>query len=349
MAGVKSKAIKSNGTLKSTASIKDVAKIAGVSVTTVSFVLNNKGNIPQKTREHVQGVIKELEYTRNTNARNLRDQLSRTIGYAKPPGQLPVHPIMDKFLSEVVAQAEKLGWHVLLYLPKPDDPLAVYREIISSRRVDGIVLASAEHNDPRIKFLYEQAFPFVTLGRSLSKLDDLTSWVDIDGKTAMHEVAEHLLEQGHERVAIIAPEKGLVADLRYQGFLETLQARGLTLDKSLYIRQGQGDSKDGYAATQKLFKLKRTPTAIVALSDLLAYGALHYCHEHNKRIAVTGFDNDMLADVLSLTTVRQPIAKAAELLVENLMAQILEQHAAPKQELLQGELIVRDSSLIKPQ
>ena len=330
------------------ASIKDVAKTAGVSVTTVSFVLNGKGNIPQKTREHVLKIVEELGYTRNINARNLREKVSRTIGYARPPYQLPVHPIMDKFLSEVVTQAEKRGWHVLLYLPKPNDPLSVYQELLNSQRVDGILLASVEPNDPRIQYLHERNFPFAMLGRTQTQLDQQISWVDIDGKDAIYNITQHLIQQNHTRIALIAPQSGLVADNRYEGYKTCLTHHNIPPDNTLLIRQGDGNSKDGYQAAKQLLTLKNPPTAIIALSDLLAYGALHYCTETNQNIAITGFDNDLLADVLNLTTVSQPTEKAAELLVTNLLQQITQKQNKPIQKLLKGNLIIRNSSLNKP-
>ncbi|MEM7737247.1 MAG: LacI family DNA-binding transcriptional regulator, partial [Deinococcota bacterium] len=241
-------------------SIKDVAKTAGVSITTVSFVLNNKGNIPQKTRDHVLDVVKNLGYTRNTSARTLRDKLSRTIGYAKPAAQRAVHPIMDKFLSEVIVQAEQRGWHVLIYASPADDPLAVYQEIISSQRVDGILLASAEQDDPRVAFLHEHNFPFVTLGRSLSSLDTCTSWVDIDSKMALYTVTEHLLEAGHTRIGVVAPAEGLVTGLRLAGYAACLEAHNLPVEDSLIAQQGHGDSKDGYLAAQTLLTRENPPT-----------------------------------------------------------------------------------------
>lgn len=333
------------------ASLEDVARAAGVSKTTVSFVLNNKGNIPASTRAHVLGVVEALGYTRNISARSLRDKLTRVIGYAKSPYQRKVHPVMNHFLAEVVSECARLGWHVLLYPgvpPGAPSALASYREMVASGRLDGVLLSSLELSDERLTLLHEELkFPVVSFGRTLSALDKVTSWVDVDGAAGVRLATDHLIAGGHRRIGIIASSAGeVVGRCRLEGYLQSLSAHGLTADERLIVRT-PGEIKHGYEAAGTLLNLPEPPTALVALSDLSASGALHYCAHATKRVAVTGFDDDPLADVVGLTSLRQPVARAASLLVELLLGHV-KGNAEAKQHLLEPQLIIRASSQVAP-
>ena len=138
-------------------SIKEVAKAAGVSVTTVSYVLNNKGHISPKTRQRVLQVIEEMGYTRSIQARNLRDQQSRTIGYAwrTPLDTHEGNPVLDAFLHQVMLLLEAQGFHLLIFHDPAETNLDIYRDLIKSRRVDAFILANTEANDTRVVYLYE--------------------------------------------------------------------------------------------------------------------------------------------------------------------------------------------------
>lgn len=326
-------------------SMKDIADAAGVSITTVSFVLNGKGNISPETRDRVLQVVKEKGYTRSIHARNLRDNQARIIGYAQHRSRGQYHPLLDQFLYHLVQLVEPEGRHVLLFHAEPDDPVSVYRNLINSRRVDGFVLSYTERDDERFQVLHqEMEFPFVAFGQSLSPLDSVTHWVDVDGHTGIAMATTHLIERGHRRIAMIAwPEGSASGDLRFAGYVDTLQAHGIAYDDTLVTRI-EDSIGNGYQVAQALMSLPDPPTAVVAVTDSFAFGAMQYCKDAGEVIAVTGFDDTPMAELLSLTSIRQPVEHVAELLVEMLLAQLDDIEVETKQHLLKPELIIRTSS-----
>ncbi len=328
-------------------SIKDIAEVAGVSVTTVSFVLNNKGNIAPETRERVLKIVKEMDYTRSIHARNLRDNLSRVIGYAQNPRRHQVHALFDSFLYEVVKLVEARGRHILLFHPDMEQPTRVYQNLIDSRRVDAFILSYTQQGDERVRFLHEDVeIPFAAFGRSRSPLDDVTSWVDVDGEAGLDDVTRHLVEHGHRRIGIIAwPEGSASGDARFLGYLNALRDYGIGYDEGLVTR-AINSIANGCTCAQHLLDQPDAPTAIMAMTDTLTFGALRCIGELDRPIAITGFDDSPMAEFLSLTSVRQPIREVAELLVDMVIAQVNGKAVVVQQHLLKPELVVRSSSIV---
>jgi DNA-binding LacI/PurR family transcriptional regulator len=330
------------------ASIKDVATRAGVSVTTVSLVLNNKGNISKQTRERVLEAVRDLEYTRSIRARNLRDQQSRVIGYAQFKERGEYNPLLDRFLWELVQIVEEIGRHVLLFNTDNNDLVGPYRELIESQRVDGFVLSYTERDDPRFAYLHQAGFPFVAFGRSDTPLDDLTYWVDVDGHAGTQQATCHLIELGHRRIGFIGwPEGSASGDRRYQGYVDVLEQNSIGMEPA-YVLRAQNHSQHGCDCAQELLSLQNPPTAIVCVSDILATGAMQYCSRIGQRIAITGFDDTPTAAFMypALTSVRQPTEAAAKILVDMLLDQFNGMNIKPKQQLLAPQLIVRSSSTL---
>lgn len=327
--------------------IHDVARHAGVSPSTVSLVLNGKGSISDATRRRVLQAVKELGYTRSVHARNLRDKQARIIGYNWDARRTPFNPILDTFLYEMVRLTEARGRHLLLFTVPPDDSVTNYRELIDSRRVDGFVLSNTEQNDARFSLLQEMNVPFVAFGRSMSALDADAHWVDVDGCAGMRLVFDHLIAQGHRRIGLIAwPEGSASGDERGRGGLESLAAHGLSPDV-LLVSRGENDVLTGYNAAREFMAHPHPPTAIAAVSDIVAMGALRYLSEMGiSNIAVTGYDDTPVAQftVPTLTSVRQPIELTASLLDSMLETLLSGQTVEEKHHLLVPQLIVRTSS-----
>lgn len=328
-------------------SIKDIAEVAGVSVTTVSLVLNNKGNISSDTRTRVLQVVEEMGYTRNVRAQSLREQRSRIIGYAQNPRRGQDHPLYDHFLYEVVRLVEAQGRHILLFHTDIDNQTSVYRDLIRSQRVDGFILSYTDRDDERFSLLHnELQSPFVAFGRSLSPLDDMTHWVDVDGEVGLFLATEHLIKRGHRRIAIIAwPTGSACGDTRYQGYVEALEEYQINYDPQL-LRRVEDDIVCGYRCAQEFMEITDPPTAVVALTDTLAVGAMQYFNETGRPVAVTGFDDTPMAAVLGLTSLRQPVQHIARLLSDMLLAQLDGDPIEHKQHLLKPELVIRSSSKV---
>jgi DNA-binding LacI/PurR family transcriptional regulator len=338
--------------MKKRVTIKEVATRAKVSYQTVSKVMNGRAQVMPETEARIWEAAQHLGYRPNHSARNLRTQRSQMIGYSwsSTETEQPNH-IMHMFLTSVVSEAETAGYHLLPFpYREGDDPVAGYRELIDSGRVDAFVITSVNFDDPRASFLLERGFPFVAFGRSSAH--DQFAYVDVDGASGLRMATEHLIAGGHRRIAMLAwHETSRTGNDRLSGYLEALQAAGLEVDPAL-IARGDWNFEFGYEATAAWLSWtpEQRPTAIVAVSDIMAIGAIHAAHAHGltvgRDIAVVGFDDIPMAQYIQppLTSVRQPIRQAGRKCVEILVALLEGNMPVERQTLLQPELIVRASA-----
>jgi len=336
----------------STVTIKDVAQRAGVSIATVSYVLNESAPVSEPTRSRVLAAAAELGYRPSAIARGLRAQESRLIGYTWH--RVPAdrwHPILERFLYSMAGAAEAQRYHVLTFTGGPDhEPWVPYEELMRTGRVDGFILSDTNWDDPRIRYLLDRGFPFVAFGRANEDWD--FPYVDVDGEAGERQGVEHLLSLGHRRIGLIAwPEGSLTGYYRCQGYVKALQAVGISPDPA-WIVHTEHTEGSGRQAMHALLDLPpdRRPTGVVALSDLMAIGALNAIYETGlqpgRDVAVVGFDDIPTAQYLRppLSTLRQPIAEVGERVVDMLL-QIIRGEALPERKvLLPPKLIVRDSS-----
>ncbi|HVU10795.1 MAG TPA: LacI family DNA-binding transcriptional regulator, partial [Phototrophicaceae bacterium] len=208
--------------------IKDVAREAGVSIATVSYVLNGKTvAISDETRARVWFAARKIGYRPNVSARGLRSNQSRLIGYAwhKMPEQ-QINTLMDQFVNALASSAEAVGYHILTFSAPLTEPIPVYDELIRTGRVDGFVISSTVPDDPRVQFLIERKFPFVSFGRANAGWDFL--WVDTDGGAGIRSAVEYLIGLGHRRIAMIGwPDDSLTGNYRVAGYLDGLRAAGI--------------------------------------------------------------------------------------------------------------------------
>jgi len=332
--------------------IKDVARRADVSVATVSYVLNNRESVSQSTCERVLQAVRELGYRPNVIAQGLRAGESRMIGYSwspVPPDQF--NPVLDKFLQSMVETAEKAGYHILLF-PCPPDRAAVeaYETLVATNRVDGFVLSSTDYNDQRIAYLMEIGFPFVAFGRANPEWD--FSYVDVDNQRGVQEAVQYLLELGHRRIGLLAwPEDSLTGTFRLQGYLDAMAMARAPVDPAWIVR-GANSPLEGLRCTEQMLALPpdRRPTAIMAMSDFMAIGAMNAIQNHGlttgQDVALIGFDDAPLVQYLRppLSSVRQPIVEVGQRIMDMLIRLIREEPLAERHVLLAPRLIVRESS-----
>jgi DNA-binding LacI/PurR family transcriptional regulator len=329
--------------------LKEVAVRAGVSYQTVSKVLNRQAQVSRETEQRIMDAVRELGYRPNQIARNMRAKRSHMIGYSwVPTAPNQVNHILDQFLSSMVIEAEAAGYHLLPFpFREGEAQVDDYRELINTGRVDAFVLSSVNYNDPRLDFLLERKFPFVAFGRSNPELD--FPYVDVDGAAGLAQAVQYLIARAHHRIAAIAwPETSRVGNERLRGYFETLQASNLDT-RSEWIERGEGSFEFGRAAATRLLCLPapQRPTAIVALNDTQAIGALHAARElgleSGRDIAIIGFDDAPMSQYLlpPLTTVRQPIREVGRKCVEILIALVRGEQPKERQVLLQPQLIVR--------
>jgi DNA-binding LacI/PurR family transcriptional regulator len=328
--------------------IADVAELAGVSVATVSLVLNGKGNISDATRSRVMEAAQTLGYTPSAHARNLRGNQARVVGYAYDRHRSRFNPVLDNFLYEILRISESNGRNVLLFAHESGTGVEAYRSLVKSRRVDGFILSHTQQDDERFVYLQANHIPFAAFGRSNSPMDARAHWVDVDGEAGMEAAVEHLLACGYRRIAFVGwPQGSVSGDGRYAGYVKAMQAADLPLNFN-WIRRTRNDIMSGYEAGQDLMSLPEPPEAIAAVSDIIAVGILRGMLEHGQRVAVTGFDDTPIAEFSHppLTSLQQPVDEVARLLMQMLIAQFEKQSVPTLHHMLKPRLVVRASSTL---
>jgi len=332
--------------------LKDVARHSGVSYQTVSKVIRNEIQVTPEVRARIEAAIEALGYHPNAAAQNLRTRASLLIGYSwQLESQNHSSPVLEQFQHSIVEAAEDFGYHILLFPQRRGNQYSTYEDLVRTRRVDGFVLSSVEYNDPRLPIIHRLGVPVVSFGHSDEDLP--VSYVDVDGRAGMAEAVEHLIEQGHRRIAILAwPENSRVGTERLNGYWDAMAAAELAVDPKWIVR-GKGEIDYGYDAANRLLDLpeQRRPTAIVTVLDTIAIGviqALEACGvEVGSEVAVTGFDDMPVANHLkpSLTTLRQPVWEVGRIVINLLTAQLRGEQPEPQRVLLRPELVVRESSV----
>ncbi|NOZ51504.1 MAG: LacI family transcriptional regulator [Chloroflexi bacterium] len=336
--------------------IRDVAREAGVSTATVSYVLNNSRRVGEETRLRVLEAAQRLGYRANIMARNLQARETRLLGYTwrpTPPDQF--NPILDQFLNAIAQAAAHHGYRVLTFPSATiEEELAIYQDMVLTGQVDGFILSNTNLNDKRVRSLLDVGFPFVAFGRSNPEWD--FSWVDVNGKEGTAMAVKHLLDRGYRRIGHLAwPADSLTGQYRLSGYWAALRAAGVTIDPAWVVRT-ENRHGDAYEKTRHLLRLpqQHRPDAIVASSDLMAIGAINAALdaglEIGKDLAIVGFDDAPVARYLRphLTTLRQPVTEIGERLITMLVALCQGRPVEDAHILLCPELIVRDSSGARP-
>ena len=332
--------------------IRDVARLAKVSPATVSNVINDTAPISDETRQRVLTAIDSLGYHPSVLARGLQAGRSRMLGYSwipMPPDNFT--PILDRFLQSMAEAAVRYNYHILTFpAPSPRQEVDVYRQMMASGRVDGFILSATNLNDARIRYLLDEAFPFVAFGRANPEWD--FPYVDVDGAAGIRLAVDHLAALGHRRISCLAwPEDSLTGKYRLQGYYDGMAEAGLPVDRRWLCRV-ENDYGQAYACAKEQLALPSAerPTAIVCMTDLMAVGVLNAAADAGVRVgydlAVTGFDDSAMARYVRppLTSLRQPIAAIGEQVVQMLLAKVRKEPLAEPHVLLPPELIIREST-----
>lgn len=329
--------------------IRDVAAYAGVSITTVSYVINNNPLTKPVTRQKVRQAIHDLGYHPNITARNLKANETRMIGYAWHIAEDAVrrNPLLDLFLYELAQYGEAQGYHILTFTQSSKDDVQTYESLINTSRVDGFVLSNTTYDDARIMRLIEIKNPFVVYGQSNSEWD--FPFVDVDGKRGIELAVEHLIAKGHTRIALISYPKGvLYGDSRAEGFLEAIQRAGLPILDS-WVAYSPNTLEFAFQSAQKILSTRPRPTAIVCANDVMAFGAKRFIEsiglEVGTDVALTGYDDTPVAELIGLTSVHQPISHIAGKVIDLLLGEITHMRRVDYQIILEPSLVVRESSI----
>ncbi len=331
------------------ATLRDVAKKVGKSVTTVSRALHDYDDVSPETKALVRKVATEIGYRPNTLAQRLQKQTSDTIGLIIPTfGPRFSDPFFSEFLAGIGNTSNRLGYDLLVSTHPPGDAeLEAYQHMVASRKVDGFICVRTRRQDDRIDYLCEIDFPFVAFGRVEGEND--FPYIDEDSSYGMNLVAQHLVQLGYKQIGCIMPSLELMfAQMRLEGLRTGMAESGVPL-KDEYIRVGDLTQRSGYQKAIELLELRNPPDAIAAGNDLMAFGAISAALERGLEVGVdigiTGFDDIPLAEHFhpALTTIHQPIYQIGELVSEMLVKRIKNQLLDQKQILLKPKLVVRNS------
>lgn len=327
--------------------IKDVALRAGVSVTTVSHVVNGTRQVSAASREQVQQAIRALAYVPSAVARSLKSNTTRTLGMLTPNSSNP-------YFAEIVRVVEDRCFgagYTLILCNTDDDPgrQGIYLKVLAERRIDGLVVVSTGDDDSLPAMLAGLRIPIVLLDREITQQAcDLVETAHRQGGLL---ATRHLVSLGHRRIACIGGPAGLVpSEQRIAGWRMGLAEAGLDAQAGQLLWHGGFTSQGGYEALHAILRTQPLPTAVFVCNDLMAIGALRAAHESAMQVpgalSIIGFDDIELSSFTSppLTTVAQPKQRMGALAVDMLLERIEGRRHDTRKVVLQPELHVRAST-----
>ncbi|QKV73927.1 LacI family DNA-binding transcriptional regulator [Amycolatopsis sp. Hca4] len=306
-------------------SLKDVANVAGVSTATVSRALRGLTSVAPETRERVARAARELGYVAAFNASSFASGRTNSVGM--------VVPFVDRwFFSKIIVSAEqelrRYGLDIVLYSVGRDEAQRTrfFEELPMRRRVDAVVVLCLPLQPAEVAALGQLKVPVAMLGHHV----DGFSSVSIDDRTAAATAVRHLVNLGHRDIALISggtpAELGFTApDLRRSGYLDALAEAGIH-PRPEWEAAGGFTAAGGDRAMSKLLSVRERPTAVFAMSDEMALGALGSLRRHGLAVpgdvSLIGFDDHELAESLELTTVAQPVLDEGKLLAQLVLEQL---------------------------
>ncbi len=327
--------------------IKDVAIEAGVSVTTVSHVINETRYVNPDTKLKVQNALEKLGYRPNSVARSLRMGTTKTIGLIVPDAS-------NLFFAEVARKIEDFGYQqgysvILGNSDNDSDKQTNYINTLIAKQVDGVIFISAGGEVQDLQQLLGNNIPVVVADRDVPL--EMVDVVLLDNEKAGYDATHHLLNLGHECIACITGPNDLSPSmLRVEGYRRALSERGIAFREDL-IKAGDFRFKSGEVAMRELLKQSCRPTAVFILNDMMAIGAMTAARKEGLSVpydlSVVGFDDIEIASAVipALTTIAQPFDKLAEsatsLLIERMKGESTQEK---KRIILDATLVVREST-----
>lgn len=304
---------------------KDVAELAGVSPSMVSYVINNSGYVSQKKREAICDAIEKLQYRPNMVARSLKVKSSKQL-------VLICNEIRNPFHAEITYQMAKKAYekgYILLFCNVINDPK--YIETICSYQVDGVFVVADKLSETQVNRIAGYGIPVVSLvNMRWDNLDEHITKIDMDTYSGMSSMIAYLIERGHTNIKYISscPSKKLKKyDSKIAGYIDQMQKAGLPLvSDSILYDESNGDSL--YEKLHKMFEADTLPTAFACCNDSVAISTMHILKGFGKRIpediSVTGFDDTRIAQEVfpALSTVNISIEQISQVAVDAMLNKI---------------------------
>jgi LacI family transcriptional regulator len=322
--------------------IKDVAEKAGVSVTSVSRVLNGGKYVREEVRQRILKAVNDLGYSPSFIARSLVLQRTNLIGIIVPDLTSSFHATILSSIEEV---ASNKGYNILVSNLIEDLAKEVrYLDIFRQMRVSGLIIMHEKVNEAVVRQMRKMEAPIV-----FSSVKDFTS-ININDRRAAKDATDYLIRLGHSQIAFIGGDLRDVTSgqSRYQGYRDAMEGSGLRVEDRL-VRFGDYKVGSGYRLMTELLASEPFPTAVFAVSDDMAAGALNCIHDHGLKvpcdISVMGFDGSYLTELVRprLTSMEQPIREIGALSIETLIRKIENGAGNMNEIIMHHRLVERDS------
>lgn len=326
------------------ATIIEVAKHAGVSIASVSRVVNSSRSVSKDVTDRVTQACKELNYIPNTLAKSMRTRKSNYIG-------IIISDIADSFFTELYTtiqmKAKKEGYKTILI----NGPFLDLEDTIQNLyhwNIEGVIIcfANPDRKWKSVLQRYEKNIPFVIMETVVSYENYSKVYVNVE--EGMYAAVKYLIDKGHRRIAYFRGDMNL-PDGRYDGYLRALKEAGIVLDKKIVI-ECEYDIAGGKSAVSKILLLRQRPTAIVTINDTIAFGAVKYMLENGikipEEISIIGFDDNPMAQIThpELSTVRIPIRTLADSAYTILMKNIKSANNRIYYDKIETELMLRETT-----
>jgi DNA-binding LacI/PurR family transcriptional regulator len=320
------------------ATLASLGEQLGLSRQTISNVLNNPSVVSEETRTRVLAAIEASGYRPSAAARALRTKRSMMLALRLyPAGDGIEGALMDRFTHAVTEAAQAHGYRIALFCA--DDMRGEANTLVElheEAQIDAAIISDTYPLDPRPSALSDAGLPFSAFGRQWERPDAAHSWVDVDGRAGVRAAVEHLVRAGHHRIGYLGPRVGGASEDRRLGCREAIAACLPTVPAEEELTST--DSPKAGAAAASVLQ-ERGVTAVVCGSDAMAMGALSVFGHRDGHAPIVGFDDTPVARAMGLSSVAQPVEKAARLAVDLALAAVAGESA--QQLLIQPELVVR--------
>lgn len=333
----------------------EVARLAGVSRSTVSRVINNYSNVPSKTRDKVLTAIKELNYFPNASAQMLAGKKSRTIGlFMVSSGEIAVDVLTNMMIVSVIESASDLDYYVLTFIIRNTEDEAMInnvREVFYQRRIDGGIFIGTKHDEPFVEELIAQGFIIGVFDQEhTEKAVPNRVVANFNNDSGMKQAIAYLLGLGHRQIGLINGDRSRLSGIKkYEGFYEAMKQQGLAINPS-WILDGDFTEQAGYEAMKRLLQgTEPLPTALIAANDSVAFGAIRALREQGlnvpEHMSIIGFDDHVLSEKHNppLTTVRVDFKQLFKELMQMVIKQIEEQSDTIREIKYDCTLVIRES------
>ncbi|MCY6484869.1 LacI family DNA-binding transcriptional regulator [Clostridium aestuarii] len=276
--------------------IKEIAKEAGVSPSTVSRVISDDSRISEETKKKVRKIMKEMDYHPNVIARSLVSKATKTIGVIMPYSteKAFTNPFFPEVLRGIAKAANSYGYFLLLSSGDTEkEQIDSINSLVRGSRVDGVVITYSKENDPIIEELKKMKVPFSMIGRPV-KTENI-NYVDNDNVKAGYNAVKYLIDKGHRKIGLILGVLNLTVSAdRYEGYKKALEENNLVMDKEIII-SNEFVQEGGYESMKTILKSSQRPTAVMVTDDVMAFGAMRAVSELGYRIpkdiSIISFNN----------------------------------------------------------